>query len=283
MILRSKSPILTLCGAILVFGMSLFGSAAADIVTPPSPLDTSSIQTSIQCYSLPYGAIGFLSHILTYKTILCLTFSHSPWIPCMTLTHYKLDATLGFLSLISAGILSLVAIVRCRFSWPFMLLIAWKLLLSVTLACMTMHRAYEVSQGNIHRGQITKKPGFWLIAYGFGMLLGVVGLFDILIKVWPTRSKKMEIITGAFAAAIGIVALLGALRACCTHAKDVAGWYAFLGSIGAGGVLAALYCDWILAAIEVQGGGNWWGFPSGDIAAIYWSYFVAKRLPFFAI
>ena len=92
----------------------------------------------------------------------------------------------------------------------------------------------------------------------------------------------MEIITGAFVVAIGGLALLGALVTCCTYSKDGAGWYASLASIGAGGVLAALYCDWILAAIEVQGGGNWRGYPSGDIAAIYWSYFVAKRLPFFA-
>ncbi|PMD16151.1 hypothetical protein NA56DRAFT_663393 [Hyaloscypha hepaticicola] len=41
------------------------------------------------------------------------------------------------------------------------------------------------------------------------------------------------------------------------------------------GLLGAFYCDWILAAIA----GNWGGFPSSDIAVLYWTYFAAKRLP----
>ena len=48
--------------------------------------------------------------------------------------------------------------------------------------------------------------------------------------------------------------------------------------LGCLGVLGAFYSDWILAAIAE----NMSGSPSADNAALYWSYFVAKRLPFFS-
>ena len=156
------------------------------------------------------------------------------------------------------------------------------MLLSVSLGFITIHRAHEVSKGNT-RGPISKAPGLWLIVYGIGLLFGSIGLVSVLVKVWPTRSVAMEIITGAFGAAVLAAAFVGALIGCCTDAADGAGWHAFITAIMAVGTLAALYSDWILAAIEVQGGGNWWGYPSGDVAAVYWSYFVAKRLPFFSI
>ena len=252
-----------------------------------SALTSSSIQTDIQCYSLPYGGIGFLSHMLTYETLLCLTFSHSPWLPWKHLKHWKLDAALGCISLLSAGTVSLFAVIRCRFAWPFILLILWKMSLSVALAGAMLHRAYKVREER-EKGLLVaraSRSSGWIavVVYGIGLPIGLVGLAKILTKSWATRSKDMEIITGAFAAAVIGVALVGAVVACCTHAADGAGCYAVFYAIGAVGVLAALYSDWILAAIEVQGGGNWWGYPSGDVAAVYWTYFVAKRLPLFSL
>jgi len=40
------------------------------------------------------------------------------------------------------------------------------------------------------------------------------------------------------------------------------------------GILAALFSDWILAAIA----DNYAGVPDGNNSVLYWSYFVAKRL-----
>ena len=159
--------------------------------------------------------------------------------------------------------------------------------LSVALASTTLHRAFKVykerKQGRLEK-RPSKTPGLiGIVVYGVGLPIGLVGLAGVLVKVWATRSREMEIITGVFAAAVVGVAIVGALVACCTRAAEGAGCYAFLFAIGAVGVLAALYSDWILAAIEVQGGGNWWGFPSGDVAAVYWTYFVAKRLPLFSL
>lgn len=38
------------------------------------------------------------------------------------------------------------------------------------------------------------------------------------------------------------------------------------------------YSDLVLAAIT----GNTFGSPSGDVAVLYWAYFIAHRLPMFA-
>ena len=41
------------------------------------------------------------------------------------------------------------------------------------------------------------------------------------------------------------------------------------------GILAVFYSDWALGIMT----GNISGLPSGDVAALYWPYFVGKRLP----
>jgi hypothetical protein len=55
--------------------------------------------------------------------------------------------------------------------------------------------------------------------------------------------------------------------------------YLFVCSVGIFLLFGGLYCDWILAAIA----GNWGGLPSSDVAALYWIYFVSKRLPMFSV
>ena len=45
--------------------------------------------------------------------------------------------------------------------------------------------------------------------------------------------------------------------------------------LAAFGILAVFYSDWALGVMT----GNISGLPSGDVAPLYWSYFVGKRLP----
>jgi hypothetical protein len=45
------------------------------------------------------------------------------------------------------------------------------------------------------------------------------------------------------------------------------------------GILAALYSDWAIAFAA----GNMVGVPSSDNAAIYWTYFFAKRIPLLSV
>jgi hypothetical protein len=266
----------------------------------------SSIQDEIKCYSLPYGGMGFLSHVLSYWTIYCISISKRPWQPCKVLDHYQLNLILGWGSLLFTILLSVLAMVKCRSSWPLVLIATWKMLLSFSLGCSAIHRALDVKRsaksgyeeiiqldwpgrGNnarhkrvIEPSKYSSRPALWLIFYGFGVVIGTVGIMAVVVEAWPTRSTAMEIITAVFATAVLLTGMLGlAIGLCCFHCLGTS-ILGVLGVVGAIGILAAFYSDWILAAIEVQGGGNWAGFPSSDASWLYWTYFVAKRLPFFS-
>ncbi|MCJ1292702.1 hypothetical protein MMC34_004255 [Xylographa carneopallida] len=98
------------------------------------PIKGQSIEAEIVCYNLPYGAIGFLSHLLTYYTITLLYLKRSPWLPWLRLTHSTLDKLLASLTFLATVILSLFTIVRCSQRWAFVLIAIWKLLLALTLS-----------------------------------------------------------------------------------------------------------------------------------------------------
>src|SRR5262245_4249847 len=79
----------------------------------------------IRCYALPFGAIGFSSHVLTYLTVLCLTNGRSPWFPCTRLRWRRFNLGLGYLGLIITLPLTVLTMVRCRKSWSFILIAVW--------------------------------------------------------------------------------------------------------------------------------------------------------------
>ncbi|MCJ1353585.1 MAG: hypothetical protein MMC33_003572 [Icmadophila ericetorum] len=281
-----------------------------------------SIQDELKCYSLPYGGIGFLSHILTYWTLLFISIGRSPW-RFKQLTSYRLDLCLGLFSLVSTLILSIFTIIRCRTSWPFVLLATWKMMLSFSLGCSSVHRSVIVKRFRGYKPvkqfdkvynpepaaekkeeehKTSYAPALWPgIFYTCGVVIGLVGLTAIMVKVWPTRTKAMMIITGVFSGLVLLAFAFGLLIGICvwkdekdddpsdnaissaTFLTFMSGFLSTFGAVGMIGILAAFYSDWILAAIEVQHGGSWAGLPSSDVAGLYWAYFVAKRLPFFSM
>jgi len=99
------------------------------------------IQEQIRCYALPFGAIGFASHILTYLTVLCLALGRSPWRPWRELKGRKLNLAFGILGLAITVPLTILVMVRCRNSRSFILIAVWKLILSATMSFMTIHAA----------------------------------------------------------------------------------------------------------------------------------------------
>jgi hypothetical protein len=264
------------------------------------------LQDGIKCYSLPYGGFGFLSHVLTYWTIFCLNISRSPW-RLAKLDKYTVDLILALISVTLTVLFSALAMVRCRNEWPVALIATWKMLLSLSLGCTAVHRALDVKRINKGPHEVkrsrwlgkdrivgqapkySKLPSFWLLLYGIGIVIGLVGLIAAVIQVWPTRTKAMEIISAVFGITVLLTGIFGVAIGLCIAGTGhfVLGGIggigiAVFGVIGMIGILAALYSDWMLAAIEVQSGGSWAGYPTSDTAWLYWTYFAAKRLPFFS-
>jgi hypothetical protein len=258
------------------------------------PNTNSSLVDEIQCYSLPYGGIGFASHIITYYTIAMLALSRHPYAPWIRNKHSKLDIILAVIGLIITILISTLTMIRCRSRWQFIAIAAWKLDISVVLGCLSVHAAVILPKGEIdwEYYQIdprdARKVLFWLLLYIPGVVGGLAGLFSLVGETIKTN-QNVKTITGVFGGVTLLVALLVGLlvwlriseRGSSEGSLDpvFASGMMFLGvTIGCLAILGAFYSDWILAAIAE----NLSGFPSSDNAALYWSYFVAKRLPFFS-
>ncbi|KAI9768675.1 MAG: hypothetical protein M1839_003983 [Geoglossum umbratile] len=267
----------------------------------------------IQCYSLPYGAIGFVSHILTYWTLFCMVKGIRPLMFWKPITKRLWGVWLAATMLVLTISVSVWTIVRCREDWQLLVIAVWKLTMSVTLGCVCLHRSQMLKRdsGGIGYQQVHgkspgidgKSPGIdgngeeanpvrlkllaWLPIYGCGIVVGMSGLVSLVHHNW--HNHLVQIVTVAFAGAVfgtAIVgtALISAILALSGNGGGAGGFFAggvfgFSTVVGLIGVLSAFYSDWILAAVM----GNMVGQPSSDVAPLYYTYFVAKRLPFFAI
>ncbi|KAK0716013.1 hypothetical protein B0H67DRAFT_465469, partial [Lasiosphaeris hirsuta] len=243
------------------------------------------IQEQIRCYALPFGAIGFASHILTYLTVLCLATGRSPFWPRRKLTGRKLNLAFGFIGLGITLPLTVLVMVRCRNSRSFILIAVWKLLLSVTLSFMTIHAARLIDDRKAKDSRIidgSYQPiMWWSILYFAGAIIGFVGVVN-LVRLNFSAIWELRIITYTFG---GV--LLGVPMLCMLvffyQRGGGGGFIKALSGLGltvfAGFViltaLIALYTDWVLAALA----GDWVGVPSSDNQVFYWAYFAAKRLP----
>jgi len=265
------------------------------------------IQEQIRCYALPFGAIGFASHILTYLTVLCLATGRSPFWPPRKLTGRKLNLAIGFIGLAVTLPLTVLVMVRCRNSRSFILIAVWKLILSVTLSFMTIHSARLIDDRRAKGRRITEGtyervygdfPGtpkaashprvnpfgkimWWSILYFAGAIIGFVGVMN-LVRLNFSAIRELRIITYAFSGVLLAAPILSMLVFFCRRGGG-GGFINALSGLGitifAGFViltaLIALYTDWVLAALA----GDWVGVPSSDNQVFYWTYFAAKRLP----
>jgi hypothetical protein len=107
----------------------------------PNPNKTGGPAGEIQCYSLPYGAVGVVSHLLTYWTMAWLAIGRTPIWPWHRPEYQKIDMFLAVSTLLTCIPIASITIHRCRLTWHFILIAVWKLVTSVALACITIHRA----------------------------------------------------------------------------------------------------------------------------------------------
>lgn len=110
----------------------------------PSFLDPKKGSTpaeEMQCYGLPYGGLGFASHLITYYTLVCMWCRVKPYAPWKKLESPWLDFALGAFSMIISVSLATFTIIRCRNRWQFMVIAIWKIFMSATLGFSTISAA----------------------------------------------------------------------------------------------------------------------------------------------
>lgn len=279
-----------------------------------NPYKNGTLAEELQCYGLPYGGMGFASHILTYYTIIMLSYQRRPWMPWKKNSHRLVDITLTICGLIATIIITVLTIIRCRNRWQFVAIATWKLILSVTLGVLSFHAVMMVrpkeEQQYIELGPLQsnsdasekkdyKKVLWWLLLYIPGVVVGLSGLLSLVSKEIG-HNHRIKIVTEVFGGAIAlpvlVMLIIGIVGMClqCRKSREeqannwsienlgkrtmATGVIALLVAGSATSVLAALYSDWVLGAIA----GNMVGLPSRDVAAMYWAYFFAKRLPLFS-
>jgi hypothetical protein len=115
---------------------------------PSSALDESetalrleAFSEEVKCYNLPYGILGFVSHVLTYYTILCLWLGRKPLWPFSRVKFSRFDLALGGVGLLVSTLLSIVTIVRCKDSWELTVIAVWKLGMSLLNGATAIHVA----------------------------------------------------------------------------------------------------------------------------------------------
>ena len=239
----------------------------------PSP-GNGTISDEIQCYALPFGGLGILSHVLTYYTAILLSLGRKPLPPWSPLKHSPIDTIICLSSMALTVVLTGFTISSCRNAWPFVLLSFWKLTLSFSINAMGLTAAIT---SNSDKLDPTSSPGKTLVAsslYWIGTICGIVGIFTV---VHQTIATNRNVLT--LTAVLGGAAGFGLLLAIVSFFFKTS--YAFLGVFGLSSIfvfVAVFYSDLVLAAVE----NNWVGIPSGPSkgsAVVYWTYFAAKRLP----
>jgi putative effector of murein hydrolase LrgA (UPF0299 family) len=236
-------------------------STFSDILLP-SPNVTSGPVGEIQCYALPYGAVGIISHLLTYWTIAWLSVGQTPLWPWHKMRTWKFDMFLAILALCTCIPIASITMHRCRLSWHFLLICIWKLVTSVSLACITIHRCliirrdlkpsnrhgyqqamtnepynnamYEqprnssafFSQDNIKSTNRNDRknltPLWWLTLYLSGTIVGMVGLCSLLYTAFR-HDKTIRHLTYGFGAAMAIIPLLVAIYWYIQHLEKAEG------------------------------------------------------------
>ncbi|KIJ99261.1 hypothetical protein K443DRAFT_102558, partial [Laccaria amethystina LaAM-08-1] len=305
--------------------------------TPPdsqlTSLAQSSLNNEIHCYSLPYGALGFTSHILTYYTILCFWFGRKPLWPFSRIRYSQFDLVLGIVGLGVTTAVSIVTILRCRNTWQLLVIAVWKLDMSLLNGITAVHvavlmrrrvmgggsgevvggeagrptsffdgkdeketvvgvtpvqdapsRGLEEQQEPIHVLPL-KSASWWILLYIPGMLAGIIGLMSLIHKFGHGHHGITKL-TASFYTIVGvgiITYLLGSIYTLFHLGSPGIVYRIAVGGLvwglAAFGILAVFYSDWALGMMA----GNISGLPSGDVAALYWSYFVGKRLPMLSL
>jgi hypothetical protein len=252
------------------------------------------IQDEIMCYGIPYGGIGFASHIITYYTIVALWFGVKPFMPWSPLNHHIWDGLAAFVTFAGGNAMAIFTVIRCRNRWQFVLIAVWKICLSTTLALTAFTNAVYLgdrkASGDDHEPDGDPLPSIaWVALYILGLIIGMVGVFSVVKEAWLDNSE-VRVITYVFGGISGVIILVGVLSALatavgdevCTDACAEACGACIIGPPAFGAIalvtLGVFYSDWILGAIA----GNMAGEPSGDVVIIYWLYFAFKRLPLFS-
>ena len=122
----------------------------------------------------------------------------------------------------------------------------------------------------------------WVFYYCLGLIVGLTGLMSLVRAHWSNNTVKGLTIGLFIFPLLGVLILIAVIFFSTWKDEDTV-WFTFQDQMVIGPVvyvgtfmlLLSICMDWVLAVIA----GNYSGKPDGDIAIMFWIYFMAKRLP----
>jgi len=241
---------------------------------PFLPVRGSTIADEIKCYSLPYGGIGFASHVLTFYTLAMLRASRSPW----RFTRLKAsgwDMILAILQTTATIAIASFTIVRCRNRWQFILIAVWKLLLSLEVGVWGFLAALDnwaMEERDFGRYKPLAAYLIMMLLYIVPVIIGGTGVIAIFVQTIDTANTL--VLTIAFGVPMWLSLKLFLVGVYVGIFKKVEllnplvlwGCFCFV-------TLFAFYSDWVLGIIA----GTLAGEPSSDNAVLYWVSLRSRR------
>ena len=270
----------------------------------------------VQCYAIPYGAVGFVSHIVLYFSIVALALGRSPVMFWRQLAHKHVKNTLLIVSLLMTLVLTALSIARCHDTLALLLMAVGRLVVSQTLYYTAIHIVPVLRGCDANCLDTSAAVLYWLLLYAFGSTVGLAGLGQLVLQDFNS-SERLRTGTFVFIAlvcSIPTVALILSLQRAIrarqrliraevvsdvesvgphlrsekeedrkekreehsTLARAIL--FAIIAFLLSFGVLFAVQSDWALGIIA----GDLSGAPPSDSAALYWTYFIFALLPFFS-
>ncbi|KAF2106517.1 hypothetical protein BDV96DRAFT_654711 [Lophiotrema nucula] len=231
-----------------------------------SPLE--GLNSKIQYFALPYGAIGFVANLLANWAVLKLISEESPW-KNEELKHYGTNFYFATLGLFGGSAVSLYNAYRCRHYWPLVLISIWK-----GVSCAIINGASMVANWSLHKGENNSNEALVYMWYPFALIMGFVGMGVVIEQGWEDQRMKIVV-------SLSIVALIG-LMFCMRFfiGRDNPGqlqaefWEWSIGFLMALCIMGGMACDWVLAVAA----DNMDGVPRGgdmETIAIYAYYIVS--------
>ncbi|TFK68121.1 hypothetical protein BDN72DRAFT_911884, partial [Pluteus cervinus] len=273
--------------------------------TPQKGFD---LHTEMACYSLPYGGLGFTSHVLTFYTIFCLWRGVSPFWPVRQVRYSKFDLILSSIGLTTSSGMAIYTLVKCRNSWQLLTIGVWKLTVSLLNGITSLNVAVLVFKasrkakrrakaaaleaeetGSPERtsekvGDSNKPSAYftmpnldvtfdWIFLCALGAFAGMAGIMSLAIP--QMHNHKVLGLTIGFCGFMGFNFVISLVIVIAEGEGPFTTLFAFLGvAVPVFSIVGPLYADWMLGVLV----GNLAGLPTKDNAAFYWTYFIAKRL-----
>ena len=271
---RRHSQFLTQLCILIAMLAYVISVSASPVLSPESaaewfhdllhPQPGTDIKSEIQCYGLPFGALGSISHLLTFYTSMAAGMGRKPLNPRKTLRYTGWDTFINILALIFTTVTAGFTISSCRNSWPFTILAVWKLMLGLcqSASVITGTWAPKESAAGAYVG---------FLIFGLGAPFGLVGIFQIAHQTFG-HDGSVRIITYVLIGLVAFPMAWSIWEACVVDSKS--GVFGYLAAgLGLCIVLMMFYTDWILAAIAH----NWVGAPDSEHKYFYWTYLKEGR------